>query len=79
MENACAVVMRNENTGPAERFSKWGGGGGGAQWRNEPKYFFFARERSDRGVGASIHFWDWGGGQKVRQITLCARCAPKNY
>ena len=50
-------------TGPAERFSKWGGtvaeylGGGGRA--------IFARERSDRGAGASIHFSDWGGGQKL--------------
>ena len=45
-----------------------GGGGGGtvAEWA---KIFFwgggraiFARERSDRGAGASIHFSDGGGG-----------------
>ena len=30
----CEAIMCYR-TGPAERFSKWGGG---AQWRNEPKY-----------------------------------------
>ena len=49
---------------------------GGAQWRNEPKYFggrtIFARERSDRGAGASIHFSDGGGGQNLQYNTLRA-------
>ena len=43
-------------SGGAQWRNIWGGGGGGA---------IFARERSDRGAGASIQFSDWGGGQKL--------------
>ena len=65
-------------TGPAERFSKWGG----AQWRNiwgGGGRAIFARERSDRGAGASIHFSDWRGGQKLEKFQNCVRKISLQY
>ena len=60
-------------SGPAERFSKWGG----AQWRNEPKYWGGGAQSlrgsvATEGQGRRSIFRE-GGGQKLEKFKIFLR------
>ena len=83
LRSPIAIHLHDEiscNTGPAERFSKWGGGGTVAE---RAKIFFLGGGAQSlrgsvatEGQGRRSIFRIGGGG--ICNIKLCARSAPKN-